>query len=187
MLFLLKRTWTGGLAGLVVLAAIGLGVRWLLGDGPRIDPSPPAALWGLALFAAILTSDVTLHGLFLLVFGASYRRRHRELAEVFRGQSTAAILAGALMAGAGEELVFRGLSLNPLYLAGAVAAFGMLHHVRRSLWPFTPWAAWQGLLLALGVWHWGNLFVTMEAHLLHDLTGFLIFRQLNRRGSGKRG
>ena len=61
-----------------------------------------------------------LHGLFCLLFGAAYRRRHRELVEVFRGQSTAAILAGAAMAGLGEELVFRGLSTSPLYLAGAL-------------------------------------------------------------------
>ena len=102
------------------------------------------------------------------------------MAAVFRGQSLAAILAGAAMAGAGEELVFRGPSAAPAYLIASAVVFGRLHHVRRSLWPFTAWAAWQGLLLAAAVYLTGDLFVSMVAHFLHDLTGFLIFRYLNR-------
>jgi membrane protease YdiL (CAAX protease family) len=181
MLFLLKQTWPGGLLGLVVLTALGLGLRFLLGDVPQASVSPAAVLLGLGLFASVVTSDVLLHGSFCLAFGERYRRHHRELAAVFRGQSTAAILAGAAMAGVGEELVFRGLSLSPYYLVGAAVVFGLLHHVRRSLWPFTLWAVWQGLLLALGLYCTSNLLVTMEAHFLHDLAGFLLFRYLNAR------
>ncbi|HEV3260312.1 MAG TPA: CPBP family glutamic-type intramembrane protease [Gemmataceae bacterium] len=182
MLFLLKRTWPGGLVGLAVLAALGFGLRALLADAPQPTVSATAALLGIGLFGVVVTSDVLLHGTFCLTFGEPYKRRHRELAAVFRGQTTAAILAGAAMAGVGEELVFRGLSLSPYYLAGAAVVFGVLHHIRRSLWPFTLWAIWQGLLLAAGLYCTRNLFVTMEAHFLHDLAGFLIFRTLNRRG-----
>jgi membrane protease YdiL (CAAX protease family) len=181
MLFTLKRTWAGGLLGLVVLAALGLGLRRLLGTGAEAGPLPAAVVLGVAAFAVVLTSDVLLHGLFLLLFGAPYRRRHRELAQVFRGQTAAAILAGALMAGCGEELVFRGLGTGPAYLAVAAVVFGLLHHFRRSLWPFTVWAMWQGLLLGAALWWTDNLLVPMVAHFLHDLTGFLIFRRLNRR------
>jgi membrane protease YdiL (CAAX protease family) len=181
MLFLLKRRWTGGLLGLAVLALVGVGLRRLLGAGPPVVVSLAAALLGAAAFAVVLASDVTLHGLFCLVFGAPYRRRHRELAEVFRGQTTAAILAGAAMAGLGEELVFRGLATGPVYLAVAAVVFGLLHHVRGPLWPFTLWAMWQGLLLGAAVLLTGDLFVSMVAHFLHDLTGFLIFRYLNGR------
>lgn len=181
MLFALKRTWIGGILGLVVLAVLGLGLRRILGTGAAAKPVPAAAVLGVAAFAVVLSSDVLLHGLCLLLFGAAYRRRHRELAEVFRGQTAAAIVAGAVMAGCGEELVFRGLGTGPAYLLLAAVAFGLLHHFRRSLWPFTVWAMWQGLILAAALAWTGNLVVPMVAHFLHDLTGFLIFRHLNRR------
>jgi membrane protease YdiL (CAAX protease family) len=180
MLFLLKRRWTTGLLGLAVLALVGFGVRRLLGDGPPLLLTPAAALLGVAAFAIVLASDISLHGLFCAVFGSAYRRRHRELVEVFRGQGAAAILAGAAMAGLGEEAVFRGLATGPVYLIAAAVVFGLLHHIRRPLWPFTVWAAWQGLLLAAAVYLTGDLCVSMVAHFLHDLTGFLLFRYLNR-------
>ena len=134
---------------------------------------------GTAVVGIVLLSDVTLHGVLCLIFREPYRRRHRELAAVFRGQTVAAMAAGAAMAGLGEELVFRGLTEDGRYLAVWAVAFGLLHHVRRSLWPFTVWAIWQGLLLAAALWYFRELSVTMTAHGLHDLAGFLIFRRLN--------
>jgi membrane protease YdiL (CAAX protease family) len=182
MLFLVKRHWVSSLIALAVLLALGLGLRHLLGGGVGCTFSATALLLGVAAFLAVLTSDVALHGLFGVLFGDRYRRRHRELAEVFRGQGLAAIVAGAAVAGLGEELVFRGLSLNPAYLIGAAVVFGLLHHIRWSLWPFTVWAVWQGLLLAAALYLTGDLAVTMVAHFLHDFAGFLIFRHLNRHG-----
>jgi membrane protease YdiL (CAAX protease family) len=179
MLFLLKRTWPGGLAGLAFLTLLGLALRHVLGDVPPVDPSWQNVLLGVAVVSGVLASDVSLHGLFCLVFGKAYRRRHRELAEVFRGQSLAAILAGAAMAGLGEELVFRGLSDDWRFLVASAVVFGLLHHIRRSLWPFTLWAVWQGLLFAAALWYFRALSVTMTAHFLHDFAGFLIFRRLN--------
>jgi membrane protease YdiL (CAAX protease family) len=179
VLFLLKRTWPGAVAGLALLTLLGLALRHVLGAVPLIDPSWQNVLRGVGVVAAVLASDVSLHGLFCLAFGQAYRRRHRELAAVFRGQSLAAIVAGAAMAGLGEELVFRGLSDDPRFLAASALAFGLLHHVRRSLWPFTAWAVWQGLLFAAALWYFGELSVTMTAHFLHDFAGFLIFRRLN--------
>jgi membrane protease YdiL (CAAX protease family) len=179
MLFLLKRTWLGGLAGLAFFAALGLGLRRFLPDVPPIDASARNMLLGVAVVGAVLVSDVSLHGLFCLLFGERYRSRYLELAAVFRGQTTAAILAGAAMAGLGEELVFRGLSGDSRLLTAAAVAFGLLHHFRRSLWPFTLWAVWQGLLFAAALWYFRDLSVTMTAHFLHDFSGFLIFRRLN--------
>jgi membrane protease YdiL (CAAX protease family) len=181
MLFLLKRRWQTALAGLILLAALGLGLRGLLPEAPPLDFSAEAVLLGAGVFATVLCSDVILHGVFCLAFGAPYRRRHRELAEVFRGQSLAAILIGALMAGVGEELVFRGLGSGPVYLIVSAVVFGGLHHIRASLWPFTPWAVYQGLLLAAPLYLTGMLAVTMVAHFLHDFTGFLLFRYLHGR------
>jgi membrane protease YdiL (CAAX protease family) len=186
MLFLLKRRWPQALLGWAVLALLGFGLRSLLGGVPAITYSLTTLLLGVTAFSVVVVSDVLLHGTFIAVFGTPYRQRHREMAELFRGQSVAAILAGAAMAGFGEEPLFRGLSRDPIYLAVAVIVFGLLHHVRWSLWPFTLWAAWQGVLLAAALYVTGDLGVTMVAHFLHDLSGFLVFRYLNGRRKAAR-
>lgn len=180
MLFLLKRTWPPALAALVLLAALGIGVRTLRGGGPEFGFSLRDTVLGVAVAAGVLVNDASLYGLFCLVFGESYRHRHRALAAIFRDQRFAAIVVGAAMAGIGEELIFRGLSLSPYYLLGGAVVFGLLHHVRRDLWPFTIWAAWEGVLFATALYVTEMLAVTMIAHFLHDLIGFLIFRYLNQ-------
>ncbi len=181
MLFLLKRRWQTGLAGLVALAALGLTLRLFLPDVPPVGLSLDAVLLGAAIVSGVLLSDALLHGLFLLTFGDAYRQRHRELVEVFRGQGLPAILAGALMAGLGEEWVFRGLGTGPVYLVAAAVVFGLLHHIRAALWPFTAWAVYQGLLFAAALYATQTLAVTMTAHFLHDLAGFLLFVYLNKK------
>ncbi len=179
MLFLLKRTWPRAVLGLTGLVLLGLALRHFLEPIPPIQPSWQHLLLGVALVACVLLSDISLHGGLSLIFGERYRRRHRELAALFRGQTPAAILTGAVMAGLGEELVFRGLTEDGRWLASSAVVFGLLHHVKRSLWPFTVWAAWQGLLFGAALWYYRELTVTMTAHGLHDLAGFLIFRHLN--------
>jgi membrane protease YdiL (CAAX protease family) len=163
-----------------VCAALGWALRALLGTGAAWGFSEQAVLLGAAVFAVVLASDVLIHGALCLLFGEPYRRRYRALAELFRGQSLAAMLVGAVLAGLGEELLFRGLGTGPLYLGGAAVLFGVLHHIRRSLWPFTVWAAYQGMLLAGALYLTQALCVTVVAHGLHDLAGFLVFRLRNR-------
>lgn len=181
MLFRLKRTWPAALVALVVLAAVGWSLRLLFDNGPALTLSVTMLLTGVVAFAAVLVSDVTIHGVLILLFGERYLSRHRELAAEFRGQSLAAMLAGAAMAGLGEEVLFRGVSMSPVYLGVGAVLFGLLHHIRGRLWPFTVWAAWQGVLFSAAILYTGDLAVTMTAHFLHDLAGFLIFRHLNRR------
>ena len=181
MLFLLNRTWIGAMAGLVVLALVGVGLRLLMPEPPAVDLSGRTAALGLAVFGLVLCSDGIIHGLLLLLGGDRYRRLHAELAETFRGQTWAAILAGAGMAGVGEELVFRGLSRAPFYLGLSAVVFGLLHHLGQRLWLFTAWAGWQGILFGAALYWTGALGVTMLAHFLHDLAGFLIFRWLRAR------
>jgi membrane protease YdiL (CAAX protease family) len=186
MLFLLKRRWQGGLAGLLVLTALGLVMRSVLPDVPPLGFSAEALLLGAAVGAGALASDAVIHLLLLVLLGDRYGWRHRQLVEVFRGQTFAAMATGALMAGVGEELVFRGLGSSPLYLVGGAVAFGLLHHVRRDLWPFTVWSVYQGLLFAAALYGTGALGVTMTAHFLHDLAGFLLFAHV-RRGTAVGG
>ena len=185
MLFLLKRTWPGGLVGLAGLALLGLGLRRLVPEPPPLRLAPRTAALGLAVFALVLCSDGLLHGLLLLLGGERYRRLHLKLAEVFRGQTVVALATGAAMAGVGEELVFRGLGSGPVYLGASAVVFGLLHHLGGRLWPFTFWAIWEGVLFGAALGYTGALGVTMLAHCLHDLTGFFIFRHL--RAAGERG
>lgn len=185
MLFLLKRTWGKALLALLVLGVLGLGLRWLLGTGPPLLEAPVQLLYGGAAFGVMLLSDGALHLLLSGGWGRPYRLRYDELAEVFRGQSVPAMVVGAAMAGVGEELLFRGLGTGIPYLCFSAVVFGLLHHVRRSLWPFTCWSIWQGLLLGLALHLTGALAVPMVAHFLHDLTGFTIFRCRRARWTGR--
>jgi hypothetical protein len=182
MFFLLKRTVAGGLAGLLVLGVLGVGLRRLLGDSvPPLSLTWSAVWTGCAVCGVVLVSDGLIHGTLWLAWGEGYRRRYRELAGLFRGQSLAAALTGALMAGVGEELVFRGMSASPGVLFPAAVVFGLAHHVRRSLWGFTVWSVWEGTLLAAAMAWTGELAAVMVAHFLHDFLGFLAFRWENRR------
>jgi membrane protease YdiL (CAAX protease family) len=181
MFFLLKRTVAGGLAGLVALALLGVGLRRLVPDVPSLNLTSAALLTGLAVCGGVLVGDGLVHGALLLLFGEAYRSRYRELAALFRGQSIAALLTGGLMAGLGEELVFRGCGLGPVYLLAMAVVFGAAHHIPGSLAPFTVWFTWEGVLFALAMLLTGELVACMTAHFAHDCLGFLIFRHENRR------
>src|SRR5262245_29564863 len=107
MLFLLKRTAPASLLALLVLGAIGLLVRHFVpGPLPALTLTAEAVWTGLVVVGIVLASDGLLHGLLKLLFRERYRTRYHELASVFRAQSTPALLAGSLMAGVGEELLF---------------------------------------------------------------------------------
>lgn len=184
MLFLLKRTWSGAALGLLGLTALALLLRQVVPAPLPLALSTEDVLHGLLVIGLVLLSDGAIHGLLLLTFRQRYAERHRELAAVFRGQTLWAILCGALMAGVGEELLFRSLDAGLGYLLGSAVVFGLLHHIRRELWPFTLWAIWQGLLFAAALYYFRRLGVTATAHFLHDLLGFLVFRYWYNRPSG---
>jgi membrane protease YdiL (CAAX protease family) len=176
MLFLLKRRWETSLAALVVLTALGWGLRHLLAAGPAFAISWRSTGLGIGALGVVLASDAITFVVLSLTFGKAFRCRFREFTELFQNQTFTAMMAGALLAGLGEELVFRGIATDPLFLTALAVLFGLLHHVRRSLWPFTLWSIYEGLLFAVAVYLTGSLWVTMVAHFLHDLGGFLAIR-----------
>ncbi len=180
MLFLLKRSLASSLSALVVLVLLGLGLRQVVPSPTPLQFSFPLALTGVAICAGVICIDGLIHGSFWLLLGPWYLQRYEELAGLFRQQGLAGMAGGALLAGLGEELLFRGLTLSPLPLLGLAVLFGLLHHVRRELWLFTLWSIWEGLLFAGALLWVGTLLPTMVAHFLHDLIGFLIFRRVNR-------
>jgi membrane protease YdiL (CAAX protease family) len=182
MLFLLKRSVSRALAGLLALLALGLALRQGDWPVPPLRASWTGLVQGLAVFAVVVVSDGVIHGTLCLTFGERYRARYRELERVFRNQNLAAVGMGALMAGVGEEMVFRGGCLEPGYLLPMALVFGLLHHIRASLWPITLWSIWEGLLFVIALLFTGELLAVMVAHTLHDGFGFLVFRWDNRSG-----
>jgi membrane protease YdiL (CAAX protease family) len=177
MLFLLKRTVPSSLLALGFLLLLGLALRQIVPAPTPLEFSPGLVLSGVIVCGVVLCSDGLLHGVLGLLLGDWYRQRYAQLAGTFREQSPAAMLTGALMAGFGEEPVFRGLTMAPGPLLALAVLFGVLHHIRRDLWLFTLWSIWEGLLFAFALLWLGKLLPTMIAHFLHDLIGFLIFRR----------
>src|SRR5437764_2634525 len=104
MLFLAKRSVIGALAGLLVCALLGVGLRAVVPDPPPLELSFETVRLGILVVGLVLCSDALIHGALFLFFGEKYLRLHRELGDVFSGQTYAAMFAGALMAGIGEEL-----------------------------------------------------------------------------------
>jgi membrane protease YdiL (CAAX protease family) len=176
MLFLLKRRWPTSLTALVFLTGSGWVLRLLWANEPPVAISWETTGIGFGVFGGILASDAIVYALLSQAFGQSFRKRFEEFASLFKEQTLPAIITAALLAGLGEELFFRGIGADPVFLGAMTVLFGLLHHVRRSLWPFTVWSTYEGFLLAAAVYLTGSLWVTMVAHFLHDLAGFLVFR-----------
>jgi membrane protease YdiL (CAAX protease family) len=176
MLFLLKRRTSTSLIALAAMLVIAMASRQLTSGVPVLHATLPLVVIGVGVAACLVVIDGVLHALASWLFGAAYHKRFHELSDVFRRQSYSAMVAGAMIAGIGEELIFRGLGTSAWYLFGAAVVFGLLHHIRRSLWPFTLWSILEGCLFGLALILTGELAVTMVAHFLHDLIGFIVFK-----------
>jgi membrane protease YdiL (CAAX protease family) len=172
--------------GLIVLA---WPLGWLLGRPPLADCH--ATVGGAALGVA-----ATLP--MLLLFAAITRWPIGPLARIrhFLDEVVLPLLAGcgpgelallSVLAGAGEELVFRGV-LQP-YLAGRLglvpglvltsALFGLLHPITKT---YAVLAAGLGLYLGVLAWAGGNLLAAIVAHALYD---FVVLVYLLRRGGAR--
>ena len=157
------------------LAALAWPLGWLLGQPPLADCHWTAAGAGLGVAAALPM---------LLLFAALRRwpvgglaRIQRFFEEVLRpllGDCSLAELALlSLLAGAGEELLFRGV-LQPALVRGlgppvglvvTSVLFGLFHPITAT---YVVLAAGLGLYLGLVAWAGGNLLIVMVAHALYD-------------------
>jgi membrane protease YdiL (CAAX protease family) len=192
MLFSVKNRWIPTLLLLGVFVAVALPARALLDLPGRLDAQHGLireALLGLTL---ILIGDALLHGALQLTLRERYRQAYAALAWYFQPQRPLEIVAAGLLAGGGEELLFRGVLLPVLMerarlgpgTAVSLTAFlfGALHLLpNRRLLLYAVWAVWQGVLLgALYVWT-GSLLVPMLVHGAHDTIGFSFFAWERRR------
>lgn len=93
-----------------------------------------------------------------------------------RGASPWELLAAAALAGAAEELLFRGLLQPRVGLVAASALFGYLHGPSRSLVSLAVWAGAVGAVLGVVYRATGNLAVPALAHGLYDAIALFYIR-----------
>jgi membrane protease YdiL (CAAX protease family) len=184
MLFWAKQTTSRGLITLLLLVGAAYASGAAVHQPLTLHPRLLDAGLGVAIWLVILTSDLALHALFCRVGGAGYRAVGVEFRTYVRRMTPAACIVGGLVAGLGEEPLFRGVllpllsSLSPaIGLLATAALFGAAHFIRPSLWLLAVWAAWQGILLGAVYTLTGSLAAVMLAHFLHDTTAFLALKR----------
>ncbi|MDZ7680349.1 MAG: CPBP family intramembrane glutamic endopeptidase [Fodinibius sp.] len=161
----------GALAlGALLLYVTGLGWQ-LVAESWLVE-----LLWGLTLGALTVAGVL---GLTRRPFARSLRAVCRELRPLFVDMRWIQLLVLALLAGVGEELLFRGF-LQPwlaeyiaieIAIGLAAAVFGLLHFASVQYFLLTTL-----LGLALGITYWitGSLLMVMVWHGFYDLLVFLI-------------
>jgi uncharacterized protein len=177
--FALGVAFEGGLALLALL------LGWLLGTPPLAD-----FRWSASDAALGAAAAVPMLALFLLIerypagpLGRIRRFLDEVVRPLFRKSSPLELAVISLLAGLGEEMLFRGVIqaalqgwLGPLpALLLASALFGLLHPITAT---YVVLAAVLGLYLG-GVWMLtGNLLVVIVTHALYD---FVLLVYLVRR------
>jgi membrane protease YdiL (CAAX protease family) len=180
MLFWAKQTTSRGLITLLLLAGASYALSAAGHHSLSIRPRLSDAVVGVAIWLAILISDLALHALLSRFGSAGYQTVSTEFRAYVRRMTPAACIVGGLVAGLGEEPLFRGV-LQPLLsayspaigLLATAALFGAAHFIRPSLRLLAVWAAWQGIFLGAAYSLTGSLAAVMLAHFLHDTTAFL--------------
>jgi membrane protease YdiL (CAAX protease family) len=183
-----RRRWLVVLIGAAFegsLIALAWPLGWLCGQPPLADLHWTPAGAGLGIAA---TLPMLVLFAILLRWPLGPLRRIREFFDqmvrpLLHGCSVFELALLSLAAGAGEELVFRGV-LQPALVRwlGTVpglvltsALFGLLHPVTGT---YIVLAAGLGLYLGAVAWASGNLLVVIVAHALYD---FVVLVYLLRR------
>ncbi|HLS04858.1 MAG TPA: CPBP family intramembrane glutamic endopeptidase [Wenzhouxiangella sp.] len=160
-------------SAVVVLALL---LAWLTGLQPWKDSE-----YSIKAVAAAVAATVPLIAVFLFVPAGGHWLWARKMQAVatrlaallFSGRIPGTILAVSVLAGVGEELLFRGViqtwlgqQTSPaLGLIAASVLFGLAHWVSRSYAVLTAVVgAYLGLLYHLS----GNLFIPVVVHALYD-------------------
>jgi membrane protease YdiL (CAAX protease family) len=183
-----RRLWivllgTGFEGSLIGLAAL---LGWLLGKSPlekhfRLDARDAA--WGVAACLPLLLGAAALMRWPVGPLARIKQFTEEVLVPLFAPCSWIDLALISLLAGVGEELLFRGVlqvalarrlgALPGLLIAGAL--FGLLHPVTRT---YVVLAALIGVYLGWLFERSGNLLLVMVAHALYD---FVVLAWLVRR------
>lgn len=176
--FLLAAVVVEGGMALVALACAALRGRPLFAEG---DAAPGAIVLGVVFTLPLL-----------MAYFAARRAKWTEVfgpldeivARLVRGLTAPDLLAVSLLAGFGEEMLFRGIlqdgllpTLGPFgALVAASAVFGALHWVTRT---YALLAGVVGLYLGVLYFATKNLLIPVVVHALYD---FVLLLDLRRHG-----
>ena len=181
------------MAALVVeggLVLIALGLGWLVGQSPwsQIDWSPADCGIGLAAAVPMLLGLLLIDRFPIGPFEKLQRVMRHSILPLFRQASLGELLLISVLAGLGEELLFRGviqglgtrLTGSPaLGLAIASLLFGLAHPITRT---YAVVATLIGLYFGWLYLATGNLLVPVVAHAAYDFVALVyLLRQPGRR------
>jgi membrane protease YdiL (CAAX protease family) len=162
--------------GLMLVVAVGL-AEWT-GQPLRSGAPGPGIAWGIiAALALALINLGFLHARHNSWPGRSLRHVCRQIVRpLFEHVSAGHIAIVSILAGLGEELLFRG-ALQPLIgWFGASIVFGGVHVAGRGFIGYGLWAAFIGALFG-GLMEWtGGLTAPVVAHAVYDAAALAYVR-----------
>lgn len=185
MLFYAKRSVRVQLLSLATLAAGACLIAAQRGGLPPIRFNPDTALLLIAAILGAALLDAAVLALHFLTTGRGFVGQIRDtLDEILGGLSPAGVIGAGLIAGIGEELLFRGAIQPWLGLPAAVALFTIAHMGTRPLLRLAVWTAIEGLYLGVLLILTGNLLIPMIVHGVHDTIGILVIQRARAWSDG---
>ena len=165
----------GGLVLLAVVLGYLLNVSWW--ERLAIDASGLA--WGVAATVPMLLGMLVIRRIRWRPFVRLNAIAEHLVDELFAGASLIDLAIVSLLAGVGEELLFRGVL--QVWLSGPIgpvaavllssALFGMAHLITKT---YAVLAILIGVYLGWLFWHFDNLLVPIVAHGLYDFVALTI-------------
>ncbi len=187
MLFYAKKTVTGQIITLCSLLIVSGLLTAILQTNVSIQASVEAVLLSLAALTVVGLIDGLTLLLHMLTAGSAFVREiYSTLEGIFGKLSPVEVIGAGIVAGAGEELLFRGIAQNHLGLPAAIALFTLAHMGTRPLLRLLLWTALEGLWFGLLYARTQNLLYPMIVHSLHDIIGILVIQQFSRRPEWQR-
>ena len=183
MLFYVKQR--AATAALTLLGLLVVANLWAFVRG--IDLGAALSFDALALVSALL-GFAFVASLDAAIFIANWcigvqpflKRFDAEMGPVFAHVGPLAIVAGGLLAGLGEETLFRGVVQHEWGILPAALLFA-LAHAGRGIRLLAVWAVLQGLIFGWLYALTGNLLVPMLVHGAHDMFGMVFARYVYNR------
>lgn len=142
---------------------------WAWSDPSRVSPAAAIAIGLLAAAGFAVMAFIMLRVLPGWRPVAAMRRLYRDvMMPLFRGCTFAEIAAISVLAGIGEEVLFRGAAQHEAGLILTSLVFGALHIGGRSTVALGGWAALLGALLGWLAIATGGLLAPIVAHVVYD-------------------